>query len=206
MSQESQTLSPEVNPEDILQRAAIDKSTRLPVLFFFTSATVWLFIASAFGLLASIKLVLPGFLESEYSTFPRIQAAFINALVYGWGFQAGIGVMIWIMARLCRTDLRNPITLVVAGHFWNLGVTLGVIGILAGVGNLHMKLLEFPTWVWPILLMTYTLIVVWMVIMFSARRKGLVYISQWYILAACFSWPWVYLVTNCLLNVMKRAG
>jgi cytochrome c oxidase cbb3-type subunit 1 len=45
-----------------------------------------------------------------------------------------------------------------------------------------------------------------MVIMFSARRKGMVYISQWYILTACFSWPWVYLVVNCLLNVMKKAG
>lgn len=206
MSQESQTLSPEASPEDILQRAAIDKSTRLPVLFFFTSATVWLLIATLFGLLASIKLVAPDFLDGEYLSYPRVQTAFINALVYGWGFQAGIGVMIWIMSRLCRTDLRNPVTLVVAGHFWNLGVTLGVIGILAGVGNLHMKLLEFPAWVWPILLMTYSLVVVWMVIMFSARRKGIVYVSQWYILAACFTWPWIYLVANCLLNVMKKAG
>src|SRR5436190_9484985 len=160
MSQESQTLSPEVTPEDILQRAAIDTSTRLPALFLFTSATVWLLMATVSGLMASIKLVAPGFMESEYSTYPRVQAAFVNALVYGWGFQVGIGVMIWIMARLCRTDLRNPVTLVVAGHFWNLGVTLGVIGILAGLGNLHMKLLEFPSWSWAILLVTYTLVVV----------------------------------------------
>ena len=206
MSQESHTLSPDISPDDILQRAAIDKSTRLPVLFFFTSGAAWLFIATVFGLLASVKLVSPGFLDFEYFNYPRVQAAFINALVYGWGFQAGIGVMIWIMARLCRTDLRNPVTLVVAGHFWNLGVTLGIVGILAGMGNLHMKLLEFPSWVWPILLTTYSLLIVWVVIMFAAKRKGLVYISQWYVLVACFSWPWVYLVTNCILNVMKKAG
>ena len=206
MSQESQTLPPEATPEDILQRATIDKSTRLPVLFFFTSAATWLFIATVLGLLASIKLVIPGFLNCEYFSYGRVQPAFINALVYGWAFQAGIGVMIWIMARLCRTELRNPVTLVVAGHFWNLGVTLGLLGILGGIGNLHMKLLEFPAMIWPILLFAYSLIVVWMVIMYSSRRKGMVYISQWYVLAAVFSWPWIYLVANCLLNVMKDAG
>jgi len=206
MSQEFQTVPPEITPEDILQRAAIDKSTRLPVLFFFTSAGAWLLIATVLGLLSSIKLLAPGFLDLEYFSYGRVQPAFVNALVYGWAFQAGIGVMIWIMARLCRTELRNPVTLVVAGHFWNLGVTLGVIGILGGMGNLHMKLLEFPPLVWPILLVAYSLLVVWMVIMFTARRKGAVYISQWYILAAVFSWPWIYLVANSLLNVMKQAG
>lgn len=206
MSQETPNLPPEVTPDDILQRAAIDKSTRLPVLFFFTSAAAWLLVATLLGLLSSIKLVSPGFLESEYLNFPRLQPAFTNALVYGWAFQAGIGVMIWIMARLCRTELRNPVTLVVAGHFWNLGVTLGVLGILAGYGNLQMKLLEFPAMVWPVLLVAYSLIVVWLVIMYSARRKGMVYISQWYILAAAFAWPWIYLTANMLLNVLKKAS
>ena len=206
MSQESQNLPAEITPEDILQRAAIDKSTRLPVLFFFTSAAAWLIIATLLGLLASFKLIAPGFLECEYLSYPRVQPAFVNALVYGWAFQAGIGVMIWIMARLCRTELRNPITLVVAGHFWNLGVTLGVLGILGGLGNLEMQLLEFPSMVWPILLFAYTLVVVWMVIMYSARRKGMVYISQAYLLTAVFSWPWIYLVANTLLNVLKKAG
>jgi cytochrome c oxidase cbb3-type subunit 1 len=206
MSQASETLPPDITPDDILQRATIDKSTRLPVLFFFTSAAVWLFVATILGLLASIKLVFPDFIRSEYLTFGRVHPAFVNALVYGWAFQAGLGVMVWMMARLCRTELRNPVTLVVAGHFWNLGVLLGVVGILGNMGNLHMKLLEFPAMVWPILLVSYSLIVVWLVIMYAARRKGMVYISQWYILAACFSWPWIYLVANSLLNVMKKAG
>lgn len=206
MSQESQNLPAEATPEDILQRAAIDKSTRLPVLFFFTSAAAWLFLATLLGLLASIKLVAPDFLDCEYLSYGRVQPAFINALVYGWAFQAGIGVMIWIMARLCRTELRNPITLVVAGHFWNLGVTLGVLGIVGGIGKTHMQLLEFPPMVWPILLFAYSLIVVWMVIMYAARRKGIVYISQWYVLLAVFAFPWIYLVANTLLNVLGQAG
>ena len=206
MSQESQTLPAGVTPEDIIQRAAIDKSTRLPVLFFFTSGAAWLFVATLLGLLTSLKFVATGVLKYEFLNLARLQPAFSNALVYGWAFQAGIGAMIWIMARLCRTELRNPVTLIVAGHFWNLGVTLGVAGILGGQGNLHMKLLEFPAMVWPLLLVAYTLIVVWLVIMFAARRPGHIYVSQWYVLAACFGWPWIYLVANLLLNVFKKAG
>ncbi len=206
MSQESTTLPANVLPDDIVQRTKIDKSTRLPVLFFFTSATAWLLIAGLLALLNAVKMVDAGFLKSQFLSVGRVQPAYINALVYGWAFQAGLGVMIWIMARLCRIELRNPITLVVAGHFWNVGVTIGVAGILGGFGNLQMMMLEFPPVVWPILLVAYSLVIVWMIIMFSARRKGDVYISQWYILAACFSWPWIYLVANSFLNIMKKAG
>ncbi len=206
MSQDLPTLPPSVTPEDVIQRAEIDKSTRLPVLFFFTSAAAWLIIATLLGLLGSIKIVAPGFMKSEFLSWGRVQPAYLNALIYGWAFQAGLGVMIWIMSRLCRRNLRNPITLVVAGHFWNIGVVLGVAGILGGYGRLHLKMLEFPSFVWPILLVAYTLVVVWMVIMFSVRRKGDTYISQWYLLAACFTWPWMYLVANVLLNVFKKAG
>lgn len=206
MSQDDQNQhSPEVTQEDILQRAAIDKSTRLPVLFFFTSAAAWLLVATLLGLISSTKLVAPGFLGIEWLNYGRSQPAFLNALLYGWAFQAGFGVMIWLMARLCRSELKNPVTLVVAGHFWNLGVTLGVGGILAGLGT-SMKWLEFPSFAWPILLISYSLIVVWLVVMFTARRKGHVFISQWYLLAACFTFPWLYLTANLFLNVLKKSG
>lgn len=196
---------PEISPEDILQRAAIDRSTRLPVLFFFTSAAAWLLVATLLGLVSSIKLVAPNFLGIDWLNYGRSQPAFLNALLYGWAFQAGLGVMIWMMARLCRTELKNPITLVVAGHFWNAGVAAGVIGILAGYGT-AMKWLEFPPFAWPILLISYSLIVVWLVVMFAARHKGHVFISQWYLLAACFSFPWIYLTANLLLNVFGQSA
>lgn len=191
--------------EDILERAAIDKTTRLPVLFFFTSAAVWLVVATLLGIISSIKLVAPGFIDWEWLNYGRSQPAFSNALIYGWAMQAGFGVMIWIMARLCSTELKNPLTVVVAGHFWNLGVAVGVIGILGGYGT-AAKWLEFPSVAWPILLVSYLLITIWMVVMFQARRKGHIFISQWYILAACFTFPWMYIVANLVINTLKGAA
>lgn len=193
-------------PEDILQRAKIDKTTRLPVLFFYTSAGLWLLAATLLGWISSFKSFAPDILgDCEWLNFGRSQPAFINALVYGWAMQAGFGTMIWIMARLCRTELKNPITVVVAGHFWNLGVLLGVLGILSG-NQAPGKLMEFPGYTWPILLVAYVLITIWLVVMFSARRKGHVFISQFYLLAACFTFPWIFVTANLITNTLRAAG
>ena len=50
-------------PEDLRERAAIDRSVRLPVLFFLTSGLVWLLLSTLLGLLASVKLHSPGLLR-----------------------------------------------------------------------------------------------------------------------------------------------
>ena len=194
--------------EDILRRAAIDRSTRLPVLFFFTSAAVWLTVAVILGFIQSVKFYYPGFLDAPWLFFlnyGRSNPAFMGALVYGWAIQAGIGVAIWLMARLCRAEVKNPMTLLVAGHFWNLGVLIGVVGIFAGYGT-SMEWLAFPKAVWPILLGAYSLVVIWLITMFMRRESGEVYISVWYILGACFWFPWVYITANVFIHVLPGAA
>jgi cytochrome c oxidase cbb3-type subunit 1 len=134
-----------------------------------------------------------------------VKPAFVAAFIYGWAFQAGIGVAIWITARLCRAEVRNPLTLLVAGHFWNLGVVLGILGIFLGQAT-GMEWMQFPPFVWPLLFIAYSLVSIWVVLMFQRRRPGQVYISQWYILAACFWFPWVYLTANVFIHVVPGAA
>jgi len=189
-------------------RAAIDRSARLPVLFFFTSAALWLVVASVLGFLAAMKLHWPGFLDYDWLFFLNygmVKPAFTAAFVYGWAFQAGLGVAIWLTARLCRAEIRNPLTLIVAGHFWNIGVVLGILCIFLGEAT-GMEWMQFPPFVWPVLFLAYSLVSVWIVLMFQTRRPGKVYISQWYILAACFWFPWVYLTANVFIHVLPGAA
>ena len=117
-----------VAQEDIQRRTAIDRSARFPVLFFITSAAVWLTVAVILGFVQQMKLHSPAFLDISslfFLNYGRSNPAFMSALVYGWAIQAGIGVGIWLMARLCSAEVKNPITLIVAGHFWNLGGSFG---------------------------------------------------------------------------------
>ena len=59
--------------------------------------------------IASIKMHQPDFLgEIPWLTFGRVYPAGMNCMVYGWAFTAGMGVLVWLMARLTRMPLRHP--------------------------------------------------------------------------------------------------
>ena len=151
----------EPTPEEIEERAQIDKSTRYPVLFFFTSAAAWLFVATLLGFASSLKLRVPDlFEEIAMLGYGRLFPSHLLAFVYGWCIQAGIGVILWLMARLSRAELRQGTTIIVIGHVWNAAVSFALIAVLFGFGR-GLPYLDFPQWIWPILALSYILTVVW---------------------------------------------
>ena len=181
-------------------RAGIDRSLRHPVMFFLTSGAAWLAVSILLGIIASAKVHAPGLLSScAWLTYGRVFPAHLNALVYGWGMQAAFAVIIWLMARLSRKECTMTGTILTAGHLWNLGVSLGIIGILSGNGT-GIPWLEFPTFAWPVLLVSYIAILIGSFIQFRVRPEGHVYISQWYLLAAMIWFPWIFITANTLLH------
>lgn len=201
MSDLLQSLNPGTPPDarSYVERAEIDASLRVPVLLFFGTGVAWLLLGSLLGVLAAFKMSFPHLLDSaDWLTFGRVRPAHLNIMIYGWASSAGIGVGIWLMARLCRVALRHRGLLIGAGVAWNLGVLLGTIGILAGQSR-SIEWLEFPGWATPVLFISYALIGVWGVIMFRFRQPGHVYVSQWYLLAAFLWFPWLYATANTLL-------
>lgn len=194
--------TPNTTDQDALLRAGIDRSLRHPVMFFMTSGAAWLAVSIVLGIISSAKVHSPGFLDGcSWLTYGRVFPAHINALVYGWGFQAAFAAIIWLMARLSRKECTSAGTILTAGHIWNLGVSLGIVGILSGHGT-GMPWMEFPAFTWPVLLASYFVIVIWSFIQFRVRPVGHVYISQWYILAAMIWFPWVFITANTLLHCL----
>ena len=188
--------------QDALLRAGIDRSLRHPVMFFLTSGAAWLAVSILLGVISSAKVHSPDFLSNcAWLTYGRVFPAHINALVYGWGMQAAFAVIIWLMARLSRKQCTSAGMILTAGHVWNIGVALGVIGILSGNGT-GMQWMEFPAFAWPVLLLSYFVILIGSFIQFRVRPEGHVYISQWYLLAAMIWFPWIYITANTLLHCM----
>src|SRR5437763_2221413 len=189
-----------------VERALIDASTRLPVLFFYGSAILWLLLGTLLAGITSWKLHAPDLLANwSWLTWGRIRPAHMNVMVYGWASMAGIGTAIWLMARLCRTTLRHPLLLIAGAAFWDLGVLVGVGGIFAG-DSTGYEWLEFPPYASIILFIAYSLVVSWAMLMFRFRRGDNIYITQWYLLGAFLWFPWVYGATQVMLFVVPVQG
>ncbi|MHC4339242.1 MAG: cbb3-type cytochrome c oxidase subunit I [Planctomycetota bacterium] len=197
---------PQADATGAAVRAEIDRSCAVPCIVFFASALFWLMAGTLFALLASIKFHSPGFLADwSWLTFGRVRPAHLNTVAYGWASMAGIGVMLWLMCRLCSVPLRYPSFLVVAAGIWNVGVFVGTVAILAGHSE-GIEWLEFPTYAAFILFLAFAIIAVWAVATFAMRRQEHVYVSQWYLFGALFWFPWLYATVQILLLLMPVKG
>lgn len=196
-------LSPSDHDEDLVQRKAllaeIDASCRLPVLLFFICGTLWLLVGTLFALITSWKMHHPDLLGNiAWLTFGRVRPVHLNTVIFGFASEVAIGVSLWLMCRLCRVTLMHKWIIIMAAVFWNVGVVVGVLGILAG-DNTGIEWLEFPPYASPILFFSYALIAVWGIITFRFRREKHLYVSQWYLLAALLWFPWLYSSANIML-------
>ena len=186
--------------------AEIDASCRWPLLLLFTSGTLWLVLGTLLGLLAAIKFHAPNMLsDCPWLTLGRVRPAALNAVVYGFASQAGMGVLIWMLCRLGGVRLAFQWPVIVGWKLWNIGVTVGVIAILAGAST-GFELLEMPRYASGILLIAYLLIGLCAVATFTMRRQRELFPSQWYLLVALFWFPWAYIIGNDLLLVDPVRG
>ena len=186
--------------------AEIDVSCRLPLLVLFISAAIWLVMASVFGLIASLKFHSPQFLaECPGLTYGRVRPAFTNSLLYGFCVQAGLGVALWLIARLGQTTLAHRWLVSVGAKVWNLGVTVGVIGILFG-DSTGFENLELPPYASVLCFLGYLLIGLWGVVTFHQRRERILFASQWFLFAALFWFPWIFSTANLLLVTVPVRG
>ena len=194
------TARPPVAPADI------DASCRLPLVVLFLCAAVWLVIGSAFALMASLKFHAPGLLaDCAWLTYGRVRPAGFNCMLYGFCLPAGLGVALWLLARLGRTRLALPWLITIGAVCWNVGVAAGVEGILAG-NSTGFETLEMPRYAARIVLLGYLMIVLWGALTFHQRRERQLFVSQWFLFAALFWFPWTYSTANLLLLTFRVRG
>jgi cytochrome c oxidase cbb3-type subunit I len=193
-------------PVPAASQAEIDASCRWPVLLLFFSAVAWLTLGSIFSLLVSVKMHAPGMMaDAGWLTYGRLQAAGSNLFLYGFGIPAGLGMLLWMFARLGATRVVWPSAALAGTAFWNLGVLLGLVQILAG-GNTGYEWLEIPRGATLILFTGYLLIGVTAMLTFMARTRCELYVSQWFLLAALFWFPWVLSTASLLLQFQPPRG
>ena len=189
--------------------AAVDASVRWPVMLCFLTAVHWL-VVGTFLLVYASSLAHPqdtfpilGLLVSlshnfSMFTYGRVWPAAIDTLIYGWASTAGLGLAIWLLARMGRTPARAPAALMTGVVFWNLGVATGLTGIFLGDSS-SVEFLEFPAYASWILWIAYAVFALWAVATYLARRPGNDHIAQAWVLVGLFAFPWLYATGSILL-------
>jgi cytochrome c oxidase cbb3-type subunit I len=190
---------------DVVSAASNDFG-RAPVIFLFTAAAFWLCVSSLFALIASLKFHAPGFLgNSAWTTYGRIYPAYWNALIYGFAIPSGMAVCLALLSRIGGSRVMLSGLATVGALVWNLGVLLGVAGILHG-DSTGFEWLEIPRYASPILFLGYALIGISALVTSSHRRIWELSIAQWFFIAAIFWFPWIFSTANLLLVFVPARG
>jgi cytochrome c oxidase cbb3-type subunit 1 len=186
--------------DEIRARIEADSSSRVVVGFYWGTALLWLTVATLAGLISSIKLHSPGFLGNiEWLTFGRIRPVHWDTAIYGFGGLAASGTLLWLQARLCQVKLPFRPLLIAGGTIFNLGILLGVIGILAGQST-GVEALEFPLWAMPLLVIPYVAIVAANFTMYARKKTQHTYVSQWYLMAVTVWFPVLVIAAEICIN------
>jgi len=186
----------DVDQAELADRRVYDRSSRQPVLWWLTSSIVWLLLGSVFGLVAALKMHLPDWLVGEaVLTFGRIRPAHLNVVAYGWASMAGVGVGLWLVPRLFKTELAGGRYASVGAVLWNLGIGGGTIAILGGLSS-GLEWLEFPLPVDVLLVLGGALAAVPLIMTILRRRVHHLYVSAWYLIGALVWFPMLFVTGN----------
>ncbi|UXH79949.1 cbb3-type cytochrome c oxidase subunit I [Roseateles amylovorans] len=178
------------------QRARADASSAPLVFLFLVCAFVWLLVASVAGLTASIKLHAPDWLTAQpWLTFGRIRTIHLNAVAYGWAPMAGLGIALFTLPRLLKTELVGTRYAVVGAALWNVGLIAGLVAIGAGDSD-GQEWLEIPWSIDLLFVVGGALVGVPLVLTLLQRRVAHLYVSVWYMGCALFWFPVLFVVGN----------
>jgi len=167
---------------------------------------MWLVLSSVFSLIASLKFHAPTmFADHAWLSYGRAYPAWSHLLVYGFCIPAGLGVSLWLLARLGRVELARPWIIAWSAELWHLGVLVGLVAILAGQTTGY-EWFELPRYSAVILFLAFVLITVWAFVTYTRRTVEALYPSQWFVLAALFWFPWIFSTATLLLQFFPVRG
>lgn len=161
---------------------------------YFVAAAVWLAAATGLGFLAVGLRAIPPFSFEQPLLFgltftfdpPRLQHAFVNAVVYGWLSNAGLAAICFITPRLLGRPLVTDKAANVALGIWNLSVAGGIAALYVWEAGAHGALTAFPWLIdggmaLALLIMTSTFVRT------VGRDLRATYVSAWFLAVALLS-------------------
>jgi cytochrome c oxidase cbb3-type subunit 1 len=167
--------------------AGHEPETKRLVFSFMVSASVWLLVGTAYGLLAAVKLYWPEALEMPIFSFGRIRPIHTNVVMFGWSSMALVGLALFIVSRTSKRPLYRPNVARFGLMLWNITMVATVVSLSLGISRGPQEYREIIA---PIMaLYAGGLLCIFYTAYSTVARRDVpeIYVSNWYILGA-FCW------------------
>lgn len=164
-------------------------------LFLFSSIS-YFFIVGIVALMIAAKFVWPQFLGTiPFLTYGRLRPLHVNGMLFGWLLAADMGLIYYIVPRLCGVKLWSEKLGIATAILWNVIILSAVVTLLLGM-NQGFEYAEL------ILPLDVLVVVAW--VMFgtnifatvATRKYQQMYVSIWYSMGTILWTAFVYLTGN----------
>ena len=170
---------------------SVDLTARLMIL----TSLVFMLIGMLAGATLSMKLLAPSMGEIFFLSFGRLRAFHTNVVLFGWLLQAGMGLIYYMVPRLCNNRLFSEKMGIATWLVFNVAVLGGGAGLLLG----YTKGIEYAELGVPfdiLVTVAWILFVLNIVLTIARRRVKYMYVALWYVLGALAWTTVVYICGN----------
>ncbi len=165
---------------------------------FFLSSAVWFVIATTFGLISATHLAAPELLGSlPWLVFGRTRPMHTGLVIFGFVGTALLGAAHYMVPTLVRTPLYSERLGKTSLWLWNSTILVGTVSLSLGYSQGR----EYAEWFWPadmMVLLSLALMFVNLLRTVRQRQENILYVSNWYVLAALVFTFFIYLSGNAV--------
>jgi cytochrome c oxidase cbb3-type subunit I len=168
-----------------------------PTVRWFLLSSVVFFVITAFvGLLVSLKFLWPELMgTAEWLTFGRMRPLHVNGVLFGWLLGADMGLVFYIVPRLCGNRLWSERLGVATVVLFDL-VILGAVGTTLGGVTQGLEYAELPLVLDVGVTLAWVMFGVNVFATIATRKHEKLYVSLWYIMGAIVWTAFVYVTGN----------
>lgn len=164
------------------------------------SAVFWLLLGTMAGLVEGYRHVDPEFLGgSALLSYGRLRPVHTLSMMFGWTSMVSIALALYVVPKCARVTMDEAELKAgnVALWLWNAGVVGGTVALLSGQLNASREYREYPVWAAGLIASAVLVLFGTFYRMVARREVKGVYISCWFVLAAC-AWVAVVVVMGYL--------
>jgi cytochrome c oxidase cbb3-type subunit 1 len=188
----SSLVSPKVRLQEFLRE---DPELTRVIYEYIGWSAFWLIVGTGAGFVDAIKFRYPDFLSTPWFSFGRLRPVHTNTMFWGFVSLAMVGLGLYVVPRTSQTRLHSYGLARVALWLWNFTVAAGIVTLCLGISNGSQ---EYREYIWPLAIIFALGLLIHIYnfyLTIAERRTEEIYISNWYILAACLWLAVLYIIS-----------